>query len=204
MAMDLSRLDPFLPRETRPFIERWLAPYAYRLIIKGPRKTKRGDFRPPQRGKLATLTVNADLLPLQFLLTLTHEIAHLMVWAERGNLRRPHGQDWKRCFGALLRELAEVAALPDAFREALRHHAEQPKSCAERDPALMRALRGLEGDGSVWLDDVELGTEFSLEGRRFRKLESNRTRCLCLDLDNGHRYRVSKSVPVIAFSNETS
>jgi SprT protein len=197
MAMNLDGLDPFLPPDTRPLIEDWLAPLRYRLIIKGPRRTKRGDFRPPQRGQIATLTVNSDLKPFQFLLTLTHEIAHLMVWEAEGNLRRPHGPPWKQCFGRLLNEVAAVESLPDSFRLALRNHAIRPKSCAERDQALMGVLRELEGDDSIWLDDVELGAEFSLEGRRFRKLKSNRTRCLCLDLSNGQKYRVSKSVAVV-------
>ena len=197
MAMNLERLDPFLPAGTRPAIEGWLTPLTFRLIIKGPRKTKRGDFRPPQRGQIATLTVNSDLKPFQFLLTLTHEIAHLMVWEAKGSLRRPHGDPWKRCFGHLLNELSALDSLPDVLRTALRNHGANPKSCAERDPALMKVLRQLEGDDSVWLDDVEVGADFSLEGRRFRKLESNRTRCLCLDLSNGQKYRVSKSVAVV-------
>ena len=60
----------------------------------------------------------------------------------------------------------------------------------------MKVIRRLEGDDSLWLDDIEIGEVFGLEGRRFQKLQSNRTRCLCLDLDNGLKYRVSKSVAV--------
>ena len=91
MAMDLRPLDAYLPPDTRPLLERWLNDSTCRLVVKGPRKTKRGDFRPGQRGQVPTLTINVDLKPLQFLLTLTHEIAHLLVWQNCGHLRQPHG-----------------------------------------------------------------------------------------------------------------
>ena len=196
MAMDLRPLDAYLPPDTRPLLERWLNDSTCRLVVKGPRKTKRGDFRPGQRGQVPTLTINVDLKPLQFLLTLTHEIAHLLVWQNCGHLRQPHGPHWKHQFGQLLLELSEIEALPVDYRRALVGHAARPKACAERDPELMKVIRRLEGDDSLWLDDIEIGEVFGLEGRRFQKLQSNRTRCLCLDLDNGLKYRVSKSVAV--------
>ena len=198
--MDLEALDPFLPPDTRPLVEKWLAPHAVRLVVKRPRKTKRGDFTPPQRGKMPTLTVNADLSPLQFMLTLTHEIAHLMVWAEKGNTRRPHGAGWKRCFGRLLDELATVDSLPAEYREAIGAHGRNPKSSAHCDVRLLEVLRRLEGGDDHWLDDVSVGGHFSFRGRRFEKLKSNRSRCLCRDLDDGQKYHIAKTASVVALS----
>ena len=193
--MDATPLIPYLPPDTAPLIERWLAPYAFRLVITRPRKSKFGDFRVPGRGETPRISVNADLPPLQFALTLTHEIAHLMVWSQHGRVR-PHGRQWQIQFGELLRELAGVESLPDDYREALRRHARKPRSSAVYDQVLYGVLRRLEGDGSIWLDTLDIGARFQFDGRRFEKLSSQRTRCVCLDLDSGLRYRVHKSVSV--------
>ncbi len=193
--MDLSPLDPYLPADTAPLVATWLAPYDFRLVVSRPRKTKLGDFRGPGRGQRPRLSVNADLKPLQFVLTLTHEIAHLMVWAKHGRVQ-PHGQQWRTCFGALLRELAAVESLPAAYRNALINHARRPRSSAAYDLELYGVLRRLERADERWLDDLHLGARFRFGNRRFEKLSAQRTRCICLDLDTGLRYRVPKTVAV--------
>jgi hypothetical protein len=79
------------------------------------------------------------------LLTLTHEIAHLNNWVKHGRRVAAHGPEWKAGFGALLRELSEVSSLPKDYREALRFHAQRPKSAAIYDAHLFQVLRKLEG-----------------------------------------------------------
>ena len=190
------RWTRYIPEETVVVVRAWLEPYSCQIVVKRPRKTKFGDFTAPRRGQTPVITVNADLTPLRFLLTLTHEIAHLITWRSYGRRARPHGAQWKSTFSELLQSLARVENLPERFREAIARHAQNPKSTASRDPHLSRALRDLEGEDDLWLDELELGVAFTFRDRRFRKLTSDRTRCMCLDLDNGEKYRISKTAPV--------
>ena len=179
-----------------PLIHQWLQPY--RVIIKfaRARQTKHGDFRPGQKGLPSIITLNQDLKPLQCLLTLTHEIAHLMVWSRYGRRAAPHGKAWKACFGKLLNCLARQECLPIAFRQAIALHAFQPTASSARDLNLMAVIRQLEGHGTVWLSDLSVGDEFRFRGQIFVKLKDNRTRCKCRQLANQAMYHVSKTAPV--------
>ena len=181
MTTELSNWEPRVPAEARALIRGWLAPFDCLVFITRSRISKYGDFTPAQRGRRAVITVNGDLTPFRFMLTLTHEIAHLMTWRNHGRRVKPHGPQWKRTFGELLGALAQLEALPDALKTALGNHAKKPKSTASYDPDLNRVLRMLEGDDAPCLDELELGQEFFFRGRHFRKLTSDRTRCVCLD-----------------------
>ena len=187
-----NKIEPSL----LPIIHQWLRPY--RVIIKfaRSRQTKHGDFRPGQRGLPSVITLNRDLEPLQCLLTLTHEIAHLMVWTRYGRRAAPHGKAWKVCFGELLRCLARQECLPTSFREAIGQHASQPTASSARDLNLMAVIRKLEGHGAVWLSDLSVGEEFRFRGQNFVKLKDNRTRCKCRHLGNQGLYHVSKAASV--------
>lgn len=187
-----NKIEPSL----LPIIHRWLQPY--RVIIKfaRSRQTKHGDFRPGQKGLASVITLNQDLKPLQCLLTLTHEIAHLMVWSRYGRRAAPHGKAWKACFGELLNSLAMQECLPTAFRQAIAQHAFQPTASSARDVNLMTVIRQLEGHGAVWLSDLSLGEEFRFRGQTFVKLKDNRTRCKCRHLGNQALYHVSKTASV--------
>jgi SprT protein len=44
------------------------------------RSSKLGDYRPPQRGLPHRISVNHNLNQHEFLITLIHEMAHLLCW----------------------------------------------------------------------------------------------------------------------------
>ena len=179
-----------------PLIHQWLQPY--RVIIKftRSRQTKHGDFRPGLRGQPSVITLNQDLKPLQCLLTLTHEIAHLMVWRRYGRRAAPHGKAWKGCFGELLECLSRQDCLPMLFRNSIARHAHHPTASSSRDLKLMSVLRHLEGDETLWLGDLSVGVQFRFRGHPFVKLKDNRTRCKCRHLDTQALYHVSKAASV--------
>ena len=57
--------------------------YGVHLKIVNERKTRHGDYRKMPDGTLQ-ITINANLNPYRFLITLIHEIAHLKAFQEFG------------------------------------------------------------------------------------------------------------------------
>ena len=190
--MDLSPLKNYLPNDTLALFEAWLTPHPFEIVVTRPRKSKLGDFRSSPYEDRPTITINGDLERHQFALTLTHEIAHLMTYEKYGRRAKAHGREWKTCFGALLEQLAAIETLPTDFRRAVRRHAKRPKSASVYDPELYDVMRRLNGDHSTILDELPAGALFSFQGRQFKKVSTARTRCECLEMHTGIRYRISK------------
>ncbi|MEE2757343.1 MAG: SprT-like domain-containing protein [Myxococcota bacterium] len=189
-------LDSLLPDGVSPVFNRWLNAYAVRLRLKAPRQTRLADFSVPGLGEIPTITLNTDLAPFQFMVTLTHEIAHLYTWYRHGSRVRPHGPEWRKEFRERLLELAAVKTLPTALRGALRKHARKPTSATHHDPHLLNTLRLLDGDDSLCLTDIPIGGQFLFRGRLFRKVKDARTRSRCVDQSSGIEYHISKVAPV--------
>ena len=171
-------------------------PVRFRLQLKKPRRTKLGDFRPPRRGQLPHITVNVDLPPHAFLVTLTHEIAHLLTWNQFGSRVQPHGPEWRHCFAQLLEQLAHLECLSDPFRRGLAQHAQRPMSSTHRDPEFYRLLRILDGMTGTLLDELPVGAHFHFGGRHFIKTKTRRTRCLCHAPAEGVDYQISRLAEV--------
>ena len=87
----------FIPLDSRSLIQKWVAEIDVVIKVVKPRKTKLGDFRYSFDNK-CIITINDDLNPFSFLITLTHEIAHAFVYKEfKGNVAS-HGKQWKEVF----------------------------------------------------------------------------------------------------------
>ena len=194
--MPHSFLQTHVATEIRPLIESWLSDYSVKVHLKRDRRSKHGDFRPPHRGICAQITINSGLNPLQFLLTITHEIAHLMVWHDFGRRVAPHGKEWKLCFGRLLRQLALEESLPQSFRQALMIHAKRPFASSSRDLNLMGVLRTLNNEDDSILYDLNVGETFRFRDELFIKVKDNRTRCTCRHIGSQMLYSISKSARV--------
>ena len=191
-----ASIESLLPEHTYELIIDWLAPYACSIKLAPPRSTKFGDFRPASRQRPAAISINKDLPPLQMLLTLTHEIAHLIAWETHGGRIRPHGTEWKACFSELLDRVAAIESLPFPFRNAVSEHARRPRSTAFLDPKLHDVLRQLERPHERSLSSLSIGQEFEFRGRSYRKLSSHRTRCTCLDIRRNQKVRISMMAPI--------
>lgn len=202
--MSITSLTPYVAPEVMALIRKWVSPYAVHFVITRARQSKHGDFRAGRGRGQSIITLNQDLSPLQFLLTLTHEIAHLMVWHRHGRRAAPHGRAWKDCFSELLNTLSQETSLPSAFCEAIRAHAKRPTAASSRDINLMRVLQKLEGAHTIWLADLALGDSFLFRGHPFVKIKNNRTRCKCRHLGNGALYHISKTAVIERYTSNDS
>jgi hypothetical protein len=185
-----------LPHDTSPIFTSWLKGRDVIVKLARPRATKRGDFTPRLKGRPPIITVNRDLGSFSLAVTLTHELAHLFTWESYRRSVKPHGPEWRLCFGDLLRELVQVESLPTEFKSAVLSHATRPKASSIRDLNLYRTLCKLDGMAGIWLEKLIDGDEFYLDGRRFRRERKRRTRCLCVEVATGRKYLVSLAASV--------
>ncbi len=90
------------------------------LNITRNRKTKLGDYRPPQNGYLFhRISINYNLNEFEFLVTLIHEFAHLFVWNKHKNKVEPHGKEFKTTYYSLLNQFVEQNVFPEEIKTAI-------------------------------------------------------------------------------------
>ena len=186
MKSNFDIVKDFVPEQSFNLIRDWFEEEEFELGITRHRTSKYGDFRPGNRTN-HKITVNGTLNAYSFLITLTHEFAHLLVWNQWGNKVKPHGKEWKLCFAELLTQLVNEKVFPDALNEVVIRHTKSPKASSVRDKNLIRELRRYDDQQSayIFLDELEEGTIFTLNGKRtFKKGKKQRTRYLC------HKIRV--------------
>jgi hypothetical protein len=179
----------------------------FHIVVTRPRKTKLGDFRHPRPGEVPRLTVNGNLEPNNFLITLVHEVAHLKIWRKHKNTVKPHGDEWKNCYSALLTGFLGKGFFPENLEKALLAHVKMPKYTSVADQQLMRALR-LEmneagTDDAKYVEDLSKGQAFYLQNRIFVIEEKLRKNYLCKELPSGKKYRVSALARVMPVSEQT-
>jgi len=186
------KLSRYMPETACSIAFGWLVQYPARLRITKPRTSKLGDFRVKDFQALPVISVNGDLNPYSFCITLAHEMAHLIDFKTRKNLRNPHGNHWKKIYGDLLRELLNARVFPPDLNAALEQHIRSPKAASCSDPELLRMLRRYDPTQAIMLEDLPELAVFQLaNGRRFKKYDLRRTRYRCQDMANGRFYLIS-------------
>jgi hypothetical protein len=170
------------------------------LNIKQARSTKLGDFRPPTAVQSARLSINSNLNPYAFLITLVHEIAHWLVWQNYQNYQRlaPHGLEWKRTFKGLLNPFLNSKVFPQDVLVPLQKHMHNPKASSSSDIPLQRALKKYDkGEEAIILSDLSVEDAFELKGRKFKIIKKNRSRFLCRELHTGTDYLIHSLAEII-------
>lgn len=165
------------------------------LNISKSRSSKYGDFKVPSRGGQAKLSVNHDLNPYAFLITLLHEIAHLLVWRNHQYFYsriKPHGKEWKIQFKSLMRPYLISDIFPEPLLNKLKRHMLNPKASSSSDIQLMSELRKFDSidDKNKNLAELSIGDIFLLKKVRFRIIKKNRTRYLCEDIMSKKRFLI--------------
>jgi SprT protein len=200
-------LKPYLPEGTAQQVAALLAPYNLKLTITKPRKTKKGDYRPPakRRDSLHQISINRDLNPYAFLVTLLHELAHLQTHERYhiGNIK-PHGPEWKACFRALLRPFWDQKCFPEPVKEALTEYLKNPSAATCTAPALTKALRAYDAHhDQIFVSDVPFQAYFYWqETRLFQRLKKQRTRYEALEVHTGRYYRIHQHALVKPYKED--
>ncbi len=169
------------------------------LNISRNRKTKLGDYRPPQNGYLFhRISINYNLNKFEFLVTLIHEFAHLFVWNKYKNKVEPHGKEWKTTYYSLLNQFVEQNIFPEEIKIAIQKLGTSPESAKLE---MGRAFRKYahSSQNAIFVEEIPLNANFQTpDGRVFQKLEKLRKRYKCLCLNNKRKYLFHPLAKVIS------
>lgn len=184
-----SVLYKYLPEKSVESVEKILKTYNVHLKIVNERRTKHGDYRPLPNGG-HQITVNANLNKYRFLITLIHEIAHLLVFLKFKHRVKPHGIEWKLTFQQLMLPLINPHIFPDQLLPVIANHFKNPKASSDTDARLSIALKQYdEPTNKYYIFELEIGSLFSLgDGRVFKKGKKLRKRYLCKEIASGREY----------------
>ena len=187
----LDALKTYLPDYTFPLIRSYLIRYRVSLTITRSRRSVLGDYRRPYKGKGHRITVNGDLNQYAFLLTLIHELAHLLAFEWYGVNIAPHGREWKHTFKVIMKKMDIYAFLPQDISEAVRHYMRNPAARSCSDDNLVRTLRNYDRprEGVCLVEELEDGDLFMVRGgERFCRGRKLRKRYECKSIKTGHLY----------------
>ena len=189
LTRNQSILSKYIPEPAVPLIAEWIYHFNFKLKIKRSRQSRYGDYHPPVNGKNHQITINNDLNPFAFLLTLVHEIAHLLTHERFGNRVKPHGEEWKEAYKELMRPFMRLNIFPDDVRHAIIGYMRDPGASSCSDDNLMRVLKRYDKPSElVHLETLGMHAEFLYNEKLFVKGPRIRTRFKCAEKRTGHIY----------------
>ncbi len=190
----LQYLQQFIPEASAPLALQYLHQYKVHLTITRERKTILGDYRHATSYKTHRISINGNLNKFSFLITLIHELAHLVTFIQFGNKVQSHGREWKNMYAVLLKSFMELKIFPSDITQALQQsmHDLPASSCA--DESLMRILRRYDKqqNGLVMIEQIQDGKLFEIDkGKVFKKGKKLRKRYQCVEVNTGKVYLFS-------------
>ncbi|WP_432412822.1 SprT-like domain-containing protein [Rasiella sp. SM2506] len=174
------------------------------LKIVNERVTRHGDYRKTPNGQ-HQITVNASLNKYRFLITLVHEIAHLVAFAKYGRYIKPHGLEWKRSFQVLMLPFIRPEVFPNQLLPLLALHFKNPKASSDTDAKLSLALKQYDAPNDKnFIFEIPPSGLFRLyNGKIFKRGNKRVKRYECLEVSTGRIYLFNPNAEV-EFLRETS
>jgi SprT protein len=190
----ISALQQFLPPSTYEPVLVYLHHYHVHLTVARERKSVLGDYRHRIGGKNHRISVNGNLNRFAFLITLLHELAHLLAFEKFGNRISPHGREWKNVFGQLLAQFIEHDVFPDDIKRSLMDSLHNPAASSCSDEDLLRVLKRYDEQEThlVFVEAIPEGSLFKThDGKVFRKGVKIRKRYKCEEIKTKKIYLFS-------------
>ncbi|MEK6154392.1 SprT-like domain-containing protein [Flavobacteriaceae bacterium 3-367] len=159
------------------------------LKIVNQRVTRHGDYRRLPNGS-HQITVNATSNKYRFLITLIHEIAHLVAFEKYGRQIKPHGLEWKRTFQFLMLPFIRPEVFPSKLLPLLAKHFRNPKASSSTDADLSIALKQFDAaTDKTHIFELPFGSVFRIyNGKLFRKGNKRIKRFECMEVATGKLY----------------
>lgn len=195
-------LKKYLPDQAVPPVFELIKSNEVFLKIVNQRQTKHGDYRRLPSGD-HVITINNSLNKYRFLITLVHEIAHLVAFQKFGKLIKPHGKEWKFTFQHLMLPFIRPEIFPNKLLPLIANHFRNPTASSDTDAALSVALQQYDSSpqDNCFVYQLPIGTKFRLpNGRVFKKGNKRIKRYECLEIQSGRMYLFQPNAKVEAVS----
>jgi SprT protein len=205
----------FIPDQSIDYILHWFLENKVRLRISLNRSSKTGDYRPSRQNLPPRISVNNNLNPFDFLITLVHEMAHHVVWCtfamishemssriHRHHRPKPHGQEWQHQFHQLMIPLMNTSVFPPDVLYMVENYFTNLRVSRRFGMNLTRVLKKYDNpDGKEFVENLPFDALFRLpDGRLFRRKEKLRKRFRCVCMNNNRIYLFSPLAQV--YNNE--
>jgi len=180
-------LQKYIPEEAIGKVIDLINRYPCHLKIVNKRSSKHGDFKRFTDGKVQ-ITINNDLNPYRFLLTLVHEYAHLVTFKEFKKVR-PHGVEWKNNFKLLMLPFLSPEIFPDDILKLIANYLINPRASSDGDIKLSLAFRNYDRitDKSL-VFEIPDKSRFQYRNKTFIKGNKRRTRYECIEVLTHRKY----------------
>lgn len=188
-------LSKYLPEKSVVTVIELFEKHPCHVKIVNNRKTKHGDFRRFPNG-LFQITINNDLNPYRFLLTLIHELAHLVTYKKHRRIK-PHGIEWKRNFQHLMLPFVSPEIYPNEILPFLANYLINPKASTDTDVSLSLALKQFDQKNDLsFIFEIPFQTKFRYNKKVFIRGEKRRTRYECIEVYSNKKYLFHQNAEV--------
>jgi hypothetical protein len=195
-------LSKYIPEHAvKPVFELIVANQVHLKIV-NERVTRHGDYRKGINGK-HEITVNANLNKYKFLITLIHEISHLVAFEKFGRNIKPHGDEWKYSFQILMVPFIRPEIFPSNLLPLLARHFKNPSASSDTDATLSLALKQFdEQNDKNYIFEIPYGSIFRISnGKIFKKIALRVKRYECVEINSGRIYLFNPNAEVELLNN---
>lgn len=188
----LHYLNKYLPDGSFDDVLSYLNEYKVHLTVTRERRTVLGDYSKSHKNH--RISVNGNLNKYSFLITLLHELGHLLAFDKYGSRILPHGTQWKNEFGKILARFIAKKIFPKDIEAELLRSLKSPaaSSCAEE--GLLRILKKYDPrkPGFYFIEQLPGDSLFKEKnGRVFSKGDKVRKRFVCKEIATGKLFYFS-------------
>jgi SprT protein len=190
----IGQLQDYLPPGTYEAVLSYLRQYKVHLTVARERKSILGDYRHRTHQDNHRISVNGNLNTYSFLITLLHELAHLLTFEQFGNKVLAHGREWKTIYAKMLAQFLQHKIFPADIEAELLQSLQNPAASTCAEDGLLRVLRKYDAKESHHrlVEEIALNELFRLnDGRVFKKGEKLRKRYRCIEVRTGKVYLFS-------------
>jgi hypothetical protein len=189
------KISKYIPNKAIVLVEEILLKHPIHIKVVNNRTTKHGDFKKNKNG-LLQITINNSLNKYQFLLTLIHEIAHLVTFKQNDSVK-PHGIEWKLNFQHLMLPFLQPSIFPENLLPLLANYLKNPKASTGSDVHLTYALKQYdELSGKNFIFELQHGSIFEFNKKAYKKGNIRRTRFECVELNSNKTYLFNQNAEV--------